>query len=138
MADKEEISWPYTPHPCLGMRLKTASGEEYPVIDEKLVMIDTGYSGEVLLPRDLYEGLKLNMWEEPEPDEFELGDGSTVFMKVAHGYILIPKLRSDSFSVRIHSMDEEGKDTSEIIIGTKFIKRFKLLLDGPANRVCVL
>lgn len=78
------------------------------------------------------------MWEEPELDEFEVGDGSSVDLRVAQGYILIPKLRSDPFPVRMHSMYEEEKDTSEILIGIKFIKRFKLLLDGPANKVCIL
>ena len=91
-----------------------------------------------MLPRDLYEELKLNMWEEPELDPFDLADGSSVFMRVAQGYILIPKFRSDPFSIKIHSMYEEEKDTSEILIGIKFIKRFKLLLDGPANKVCIL
>lgn len=61
MADKEEISWPYNLHPYLGVRLRTASGEEYPLIDKKRVMIDTGYSGEILLPKDLYEELSFNM-----------------------------------------------------------------------------
>ena len=138
MADKEEISWPYNLHPYLGVRLRTASGEEYPLIDEKRVMIDTGYSGEILLPKDLYEELSFNMWEEPEPDEFKLGDGSSIYLIASHGYILIPKLCSESFPVRVHRVYPEEKDTDQIMIGVKFIKKFKLLLDGPANKVCVL
>ncbi len=138
MADKEEISWPYNLHPCLGVRLKTASGEEYPLTDEKLVMVDTGYSGEVLLPRNLYQDLGFNMWEEPEPDRFILGDGSSVSMIAARGHLLVPKLRSEPFPVRIHRILGENQDTNEIIIGVRFIKRFELLLDGPANKVSIL
>jgi len=140
MADKEEISWPYTNAPCLGIRLKTGEGEDYPLEldNEKLVMIDTGYDGELCLPRDLYEKLGFNRWEEPDPDPFEQADGSSIYMKAARGYILIPKLPLDPFPVRIHTADEEEQDTNEIVIGVKFIKRFKLLLDGPATKVSVL
>ena len=140
MADEEEISWPYTNAPCLGIRLKTGDGEEYPLEldNEELVMIDTGYDGELCLPGYLYEKLGFNRWEEPEPDEFGLADGSSIYMKAAQGYILIPRLPLDPFAVRIHTADEEEQDTGEIIIGVKFIKRFKLLLDGPATKVSIL
>ena len=140
MADEEEISWPYTNAPCLGIRLKAGDGAEYPLEldNEELVMIDTGYDGELYLPRHLYEELGFNMWEEPEPDEFGLADGSSICLKAAQGYILIPKLTLDPFLVRVHSACEEDQDTDEIIIGVKFIKRFKLLLDGPATKVSVL
>lgn len=138
MADEEEISWPYTDKPYLGIRLKTASGEEYPLINEEMVMIDTGYTGEIILPKDIYERLSLSMWEEPEPEEFILGDGSSMYLIAAHGYILITRLRSEPFCVRVHRAYEEEKDTDEIIIGVGFVKRFKLLLDGPANKVCIL
>ncbi len=138
MADERDISWPYSNAPCLGIRLRTGDGEEYPLGNEELVMIDTGYDGELCLPGYLYEELGFNMWEEPDPDEFGLADGSIIYLKAAQGYILIPKLTRDPFPVRVHSAYEEEQDRDEILIGVKFIKRFKLLLDGPAAKVCVL
>ena len=101
-------------------------------------MIDTGYSGEVLLPKSLYEKLGFNKWEEPELEEFELGDGSSMQVIAASGYVLIPKLHPEPFSVRVHRPYEEEIDTDEIIIGVEFIKRFKLLLDGPSAKVRIL
>jgi hypothetical protein len=85
MANEEEVTWPYTNAPYLGIRLKNPSGLEYPLDGEELVMIDTGFSGEILLPKSVYEDLEFNMWEEPEPDEFVLGDGRTVYLIAAHG-----------------------------------------------------
>lgn len=138
MADEEEISWPYDDFAYLGIRLGTVSGKEYPSINEELVMIDTGYSGEVLLPRHLYGELGFDMWEEPEPDEFKLGDESSMYLIAAKGYILIPELHLGPFPVRVHKAYEEKQDTNKIIIGVNLIKRFKLLLDGPATKVCIL
>ena len=142
MANEKEISWLYIENrtPCLGIRLKTESGVEYPLTlnDETLVMIDTGYDGEIKLPRDIYYMLGFNKWEEPEPDTFEVADGSTIEMNAAKGFILIPKLRPDPYTVKVHSVSDENIDTPEILIGATFIKRFRLLLDGPATKVCVL
>lgn len=138
MADEEEVSWPYTNAPYLGIRLRSLSGLEYPLDEEELVMIDTGFSGEILLPKSIYEDLGFNMWEEPEPDEFVLGDGGIVYLIAAHGDILIPKIHLAPFSIRVHRIYEEEKDADEIIIGVKFAKRFRLLLDGPGNKVRVL
>jgi len=140
MADEEEISWPYTDTPYLGIRLKTGDGEEHPLEldNEELVMIDTGYDGEIVLPNSLYTDLGFNMWEEPELDEFGLADGRPIYFKAAQGYLLIPKLHLAPFSVRIHTADDKKQDTGEIMIGVKFIRRFKLLLDGPAAKVRVL
>ena len=139
MANEEEINWPYTDSPYLGIRLRTPSGREHPLVnEEELVMIDTGYTGEVFLPKDLYEELGFSLWEEPEPDEFILGDGSKMHLIASLGYILIPKLDFAPFPVRVHRAYKEEQDTDRIIIGTQFIKRFKLLLDGPTNKVRIL
>jgi len=138
MADKEEIGWPYHIHPSLGVRLRTAFGQEYPLTDEELVMVDTGYSGEIGIPRRLYQKLGFHMWEEPEFQRFTVADGREQQMRVSHGYILMPKLDRAPFSVQVHTWVKEEIDFGEIVIGVKFIKRFKLLLDGPANKVRIL
>lgn len=138
MADKEEIGWPYTDHPSLGVRLRTTFGQEYPLTDEELVMVDTGYSGEIVIPRRLYQMLGFQMWEEPEFQSFTVADGGELQMRVSHGYIVMPKLERALFSVEVHTCVKEEIDFDEIIIGVKFIKRFKLLLDGPANKVRIL
>ncbi len=138
MANKEEIGWPYTLHAFLGVRLRTDIGDEYPLTDEKLVKVDTGYSGEIGIPRPLYQQLRFHMWEEPEFQWFTVADGRVLQMRVSHGYILMPKLDRAPFSVQVHTWVREEIDFNEILIGVKFIKRFKLLLDGPANKVRIL
>ena len=142
MANEEEISWSYSNgfRPCLGIRLKTESGEEYPPLsnNEKIVKIDTGYEGEIILPRDIYYDLGFNRWEKPDRDAFELGDGSIMEKNTAQGLILIPKLNNNLFPVIVHSASDENQDSDEILIGNKFIKRFRLLLDGPAEKACLV
>ena len=132
------LFWPYTNAPCLGIRLKTGDGVEYPLGNEELVMIDTGYDGELCLPGYLYEELGFNMWEESDPDEFGLADGSSIYLKAAQGYILIPKLTRDQFPVRVHSAYEAEQDTNEIIIGVKFIKQSLFVYVYVTKRLTLL
>jgi hypothetical protein len=70
MADESDISWDYSNcSPYLGIRLTTYEGSEYPsdADGEKLVLIDTGYDGELCIPMRLYTELGFERWEEPEP-----------------------------------------------------------------------
>lgn len=140
MADEEEeISWSYRDDlPYLGVRLSTPAGKEYPLVNEEQVLIDTGFSEEILLPKNIYEQLGLNMWEAPESEGFKLVDGTSIDLIPSKGYLLIPKLRAAPFPVIVHKASNEIQDTNEIIIGAKFIKRFKLLLDGPADKTIIL
>ncbi|MGC9445322.1 MAG: hypothetical protein ACP5E9_10425 [Candidatus Methanospirareceae archaeon] len=101
-------------------------------------MIDTAYDGEIKLPRNIYYTLGFNKWEDPEPDTFEVADCSTIEMNTAKGFILIPKLSSDPYTVKVHSVSDDNLDTPEILIGATFIKRFRLLLDGQAEKACLL
>ena len=142
MADEGEISWSYDDgSPCLGIRLKTYNGSEYPSEspEEILVFIDTGYDGEICIPWRIYAELGFERWEEPESKEYETADKRVISMKVANGCILIPKHSPVIIPVKVETpTEEEHTDEEEIIIGAKFIKRFRLLLDGPAEKACLL
>lgn len=123
MANGTGISWPYNDGaPHLNICLMNRSGKQYPLDDEKSVLIDTGYAGELLLQKKIYEKLELDRWEEPEPDEFKLADGSKVELLVSKGLILIPKLKQTHFDVRIHRF-EKKLDSHKMLIGSKFIIR---------------
>lgn len=141
MANEEEkVSWPYRDDsPYIGIKIQTDSGEEYPLANhEKLVLIDTAYDGEILLPRSIYHELRLYNWEKPEPLEYLLGDGSKMNLTSASGLVLIPKHSKSPIRVEIHTANEAGQDTDGILLGAKFIKRFKLLLNGPVSELTIL
>lgn len=134
----EEVSWPYENNPKLGLKIRSLSGNEYPENNETIVLIDTGYDGEVILPLTIYHNLNLNLWEEPEKDEFMTPEGKDIDFLVSRGYIIIPKLGNNQYPVEIHTASDRTQDIGEVIVGIKFIKRFKLLLDGPASKVMIL
>jgi predicted aspartyl protease len=139
MANKEEeISWPYTDSPYLEIRLRSVSEEEYPLNDGELVMIDTGFSEDILVPISIYKHLMLDKWEEPDEGMLILADKSIMLTRIAKGYILIPKFSSGLFEVRVHGAYKKEQDTAEIVIGLGFIKKFKLLLDGPSSKLYIL
>ena len=139
MANKEEeISWPYTDSPYLEIRLRSVSEEEYPLNDGELVMIDTGFSEDILVPISIYKHLMLDKWEEPDEGMLILADKSIMLTRIAKGYILIPKFSSGLFEVRVHCAYKKEQDTAEIVIGLGFIKKFKLLLDGPSSKLYIL
>jgi hypothetical protein len=58
-------------------------------------------------------------------------------MRVAHGCIRIPKYSSVPIPVNVEAQEDEATE-NEIIIGAGFIKRFRLLLDGPARKSFLL
>lgn len=149
MANDEKMTcWPYQyqVHPYIDIRIRNFIGDEYPIEEEESVLVDTGYSGEILLPKRIYDDLKLMKWEEPELVEFELANTNkkpTNFI-VSNGLVIIPKLSflklREFYPIKIHRFKEEDADTDEIIIGAKFIKNFKILLNGHIDppQICIL
>lgn len=136
--ETEEISWTYNNnHPYMGIRLKTFDGNEHPIDGEELVLLDTGFSGGIILPIKIYNQLKLQNWENPEPLEFELTDGKVLEMLEADGYIFVPKLKKQ-FDIKFYRSADETQDGCEIVLGINFINNFRLLLDGPSKTLSVL
>ena len=95
-----------------------------------MVQLDTGYDGELLLPYKLYQGLALYQWEYPE--EY-WAVGKTVSGEMAKGQVLIPK-----WNVALEVFIETFEGNEEFLLGRSFIRKFKVLLDGPGNKVCLV
>ena len=130
----KEISWDYpNEHPHIGIRLKSFSDIEYPEDDELLVFLDTGWSGGVVLPIDIYDKLELGRWEEPDQVKFTVANGNELAMLQSKGILHVPKLKK-GFKVKFLRSVESDEDTDEIIIGIDCINIFKLLLDGPNKK----
>lgn len=97
--------------------------------------IDTGYDGGLLVPFELYAELGLFKWERPEED-WALGEtvaGQTVVLPAADAEVLIPAL-----GIAIPVMVETFWDNQAFLVGLQFMRRYKWLLDGPADRTCLL
>lgn len=90
----KEISWDYpNEHPHIGVRLKSFSNIEYPQGGELLVLLDTAWSGGVVLPIAIYDELELKRWEKPDQAEFTVANGNKLLMFQSRGILYVPKLK---------------------------------------------
>ncbi len=133
MADAEKlICWDSQNIFAIGIRLKTPGGQFHAQTEEP-VELDTGYGGDVLLPWEMYVDLELYGWECPK-EHWSVGlsvSGEKFEMPSSRGVLVVPKLGRE-FDVRIETF--EGNE--QFLIGRGFIRRHKILLDGPGSRVC--
>ncbi|MFQ5342111.1 MAG: hypothetical protein ACE5F6_11255 [Anaerolineae bacterium] len=132
--DQELTCWDNPTSFVVGLQLRTRDGLVYPP-DELRVTIDTGYDGGLLVPFELYAELGLFKWERPEED-WALGEtvaGQTVVLPAADAEVLIPAL-----GIAIPVMVETFWDNQAFLVGLQFMRRYKWLLDGPADRTCLL
>ncbi len=104
--------------------------------NEELVQLDTGYDGELLLPSyKLYQDLAFYRWEYPE-EYWPVGktvSGEIIELILAKGQVLIPK-----WNVALEVFIETFEGNGELLLGRSFIRKFKVLLDGPGNKVCLI
>ncbi|OGO42512.1 MAG: hypothetical protein A2Z04_01665 [Chloroflexi bacterium RBG_16_57_9] len=133
MADAEKLTcWDSEDVFTIGIRLKTLGGQ-FHVDDEEPVELDTGYGGDLLVPWEMYTALELYGWEYPE-EHWSVGisvSGERFEMPLSQGILVIPRLGRE-FEVLIDTF--EGNE--QFLIGRGFIRKHRILLDGPGNRVC--
>ena len=121
---------------CLCDWRSTANaGWARPCPTEELVELDTGYTGEVLAPWRLYVALELYGWEVAEElwSEGISVTGETFAMPLSEAILRVPQLNA-AFPVEVDTF--EGNE--QFLIGRAFLRKHRLLLDGPASRVCMI
>jgi predicted aspartyl protease len=119
---------------AIGIQVRTLAGTVHSK-SEELVQLDTGYDGELLLPYQLYEDLGLAQWEYPE-EYWSVGktvSGEIINLILARGQVVIPRWGTAS-EVLIDTFD----GNEEFLLGRRFIRKYKILLDGPGKRVCLM
>ena len=132
--DLRLICWPTPDRLALGIQVQNLAGQTHRP-EEELVQIDTGYSEEILMPHPLFDLLNLERWQLPDSMSAR---GSTVTGQVIHfieapAYIVIPQM-----GARYQVIVQTFMGNSRFLIGRKFLRRFKVLLDGPTNRTCIV
>ncbi len=95
-------------------------------------LVDTGYDGELLIPSDLYETLKL--------EEFEFNQDSVVIAETASGEKL--ELLSASGAIKVKGLElaiiitiDTHDFCQEILIGRKFLESFNIILYGKKKNI---
>lgn len=131
---RRSICWDSEDLFAIGIQIRTFAGMVHSE-SEELVQLDTGYDGELLLPYKLYQDLALYQWEYPE-EYWSVGktvSGEILELILAKGQVLIPR-----WNVALEVFIETFEGNEELLLGRSFIRKFKVLLDGPGNKVCLV
>jgi predicted aspartyl protease len=132
--DLRLICWPTPDRLGLGIQVKNLAGQPHHHTEE-LVQIDTGYSEELLIPQPLFTALSLARWQLPDS---ATAQGTTVTGQIikfseAPADIVIPKM-GGQYRVIAQTFAQNNRS----LIGRAFLRRFKVLLDGPGGQTCLL
>ena len=103
--------------------------------DPRLVDLDTGYDGEILVPYDLYASSGLRDWELPQ-EQWSTGltvSGERLIMPASRALLDIPDA-----GVRLNVLVDTFEGNTEFLIGRSIIRQLRVLLNGPAGRTCIL
>lgn len=90
----------------------------------KRAIIDTGFNGYLSVPSSLAKG-----WYFFGHEEYEIATGEIVEQRVYLGKILWGSQEQDVYAVTSRAKD--------ILIGTKLLRRCRLLIDFPRKRLLI-
>lgn len=128
------VCWPTPDRLGLGIQLMNLVGEVHSE-NEELVQIDTGYSEDILLPYDLFQALNLQFWRLPHSmsPQGTTVTGQVIHFIEAHAIVIIPKT-GEQYRIIAQTFAENTR----FLIGRSFLRRLKVLLDGPGGQTCLL
>ena len=128
------ICWDNTPSGyVLGIRVQSPEGGWHSP-DEELVQLDTGYDGELLVPWQLYDELRLYRWEYPQRfwAQGHTVSGATIQLCLSEGGE-IPRA-----NVKRQVFIDSFAGNEEFLLGRAFLNGLQVLLNGQADRTCLL
>lgn len=99
---------------------------------ELTALVDTGFDGEVLIPKDIYDKLNLKAFEYSLDivSVAETASGELLELKSASGSI---KIKGDDL-ISVITVDSHIK-CKEVIIGRKFLESYHTFLQGPEKKI---
>ena len=127
---RKRMSWPIADHTAyIPIKVhNTVFGKTFPDGDELLLaVLDTGFSGFVLVPPSIFNGIRLNEMKLLRTRGI-LADGRSLRLRGAYGSISIPEL--DFFE---DGLIETAPGILETIIGMEALRKLRLELDGCSD-----
>ena len=99
---------------------------------EITAIIDTGFDGEILIPKSIYDDLKLKSFEYSSDviSQAETASGEFLELISASGSVRI----KGSNLLTIITIDSHEK-CKEVLIGRKFLESYHTLLKGPEREL---
>jgi predicted aspartyl protease len=126
--------WQHPNRYVIGIQLMNLNGALHSDSEEP-VQIDTGYSEMLLIPYDLFQTLRLKRRRQPAMNitRATTVSGEALQLIEAHAVVLIPKTNEQH-----HIVVQTFIGNTRFLIGRAFLRRFKVLLDGPGAQTCLI
>jgi predicted aspartyl protease len=132
--DVRLICWPTPDRLGLGIQVKNLAGQVHSQ-EPEVVQIDTGYSEELLIPQFLFEQLNLAYWQLPDS---VAAQGATVTGQILHFREAPVDIVLPNADIQQRVITQTFTQNTRFLIGRAFLRRFKVILDGPGGQTCLL
>lgn len=103
----------------------------FPAEGKVFAIMDTGFEGFLLVPKDVFEKLSLNQLAVDER-RLILADGQYTQSIGTYGEVVVPNL-----DVKFDGFIETIRGVEEIVVGTGLMDNLKLILDYCTRRIKV-
>lgn len=96
----------------------------YPPDGMAMAVLDTGFTGFLLIPFDTFRALKLDELK-PRFVKGQLANGASIELQAAFGILEIPEIRFED-----EGLIESNPNIREILLGMRGIKKLRTVIDG--------
>ncbi len=96
----------------------------YPPDGIVMAVLDTGFTGFLLIPFETFRALKLDELK-PRLVKGELANGASIELQAAYGILEIPEVRFED-----EGLIESNPHIREILLGVKGMKKLRTVIDG--------
>ncbi|MGB9805195.1 MAG: clan AA aspartic protease [Thermoproteota archaeon] len=103
--------------------------KSFPSEGEVIAVLDTGFEGFLLIPKNVFEELSFNQFSVNRR-KLILANGLFTQSTGTFGEVIIPSL-----NLQLDGFIETIEGVEEIVIGTELIKNLKLILDYCVGRI---
>jgi len=101
----------------------------YPPDGTVMAVLDTGFTGFLLIPFQAFRALKLDELK-PRLLKGKLANGASIELQAAYGILEIPEARFED-----EGLIESNPDIREILLGVRGMKRLRTLIDGCRSTI---
>ncbi len=130
--DVRLICWPTPERPAIGLQLRNFAGQAHTKMEE-LIQLDTGYSEELLVPYRVFRTLQLDRWGLPQTPSGTTITGQVIQVHEARAEVHMPQTGE-----RHRVIVQTFVGNTRFLIGRAFLRRFKVILDGPGRQTCLM
>ena len=96
----------------------------YPRDGMVMAVVDTGFTGFLLIPFEAFRALKLDELK-PKLVKGQLANGASIELQAAYGILEIPEVRFED-----EGLIESNPHIREILLGVEGMKKLRTVIDG--------